>query len=103
MFLMPSRTEPCGLAHIRALRYGAIPIVRKTGNLRDTVTEGENGFVFSGYTADEMTAACFRARDVWKDREAWAKITRRAMNANHGWSAPAKKYAELYKEAIALW
>jgi starch synthase len=103
MFLMPSRTEPCGLAQMHALRYGAIPVVRKTGGLGDTVAEGDNGFVFSGYNADEMTAACFRARDMWKNREEWAKMVRRAMGGSHDWSVPAKKYAGLYKEAIALW
>ena len=61
MFLMPSRFESCGLAQMLALRYGSIPIVRATGGLRDTVKDGENGFVFSGYNADEMRDACFRA------------------------------------------
>jgi starch synthase len=103
MFLMPSKAEPCGLAQMLALRYGSIPIVRETGGLRDTVTEGENGFVFKAFSADEMRDACFRARDTWRNRNAWDAMVRRAMRNDHGWAGPAKKYLELYREVLKLW
>jgi starch synthase len=98
MFLMPSKSEPCGLAQMLALRYGSIPIVRETGGLRDSISEGENGFVFVSYSADEMKSACFRARDTWKNKQAWNALVRRAMKCDHSWTAPAKKYLEMYGE-----
>jgi starch synthase len=100
MFLMPSRTEPCGLAQMLALRYGSIPIVRETGGLRDTITDGDNGFVFSAYNADEMRDACFRARSFWQNRNEWEDLVRRAMKCDHSWAVPAKKYAALYQETL---
>ena len=100
MFLMPSKSEPCGLAQMLALRYGSIPIVRETGGLRDTIREGDNGFVFSPYCADAMKDACFRARDTWKNRKAWAGMVRRAMQCDHSWNIPSKKYMELYQETL---
>jgi starch synthase len=103
LFLMPSRSEPCGLAQMLALRYGSLPIVRQTGGLRDTISEGENGFVFSGYNADEMRDACFRARDTWRNQKAWTGMVRRAMKCDHGWAAPARKYLNMYKETVQLW
>jgi starch synthase len=103
MFLMPSRSEPCGLAQMLALRYGSIPIARETGGLRDTVSEGENGFVFSGYNADEMRDACLRARKTWADKKAWNALIRRAMKCDHSWGCPAEKYLEMYKETLLLW
>jgi starch synthase len=100
MFLMPSKSEPCGLAQMLALRYGAIPIVRETGGLRDTITEGQNGFVFSLFNADEMRNACFRARDTWKNKAAWAVMVRQAMKSEHSWAIPSKKYQEMYQELL---
>ena len=103
MFLMPSKSEPCGLAQMLALRYGSLPIVRDTGGLRDTVSEGENGFVFAGFSADEMRDACFRARDTWQNRKAWAGMVRRAMECDNSWNAPARKYRDMYQETLRLW
>jgi starch synthase len=102
MFLMPSKAEPCGLAQMLALRYGSAPIVRETGGLRDTITEGENGFVFGPYSADAMRDACFRARDAWKEKPSWSALVRRAMLCDYGWAVPAKKYLEMYRETLAL-
>jgi starch synthase len=100
IFLMPSKFEPCGLAQMLALRYGSIPVVRETGGLRDTITEGENGFVFSGFGADEMRDACFRARDTWRNGKAWSTLVQRAMKCDHSWTLPAKKYMEMYQETL---
>jgi starch synthase len=83
MFLMPSKFEPCGLAQMIALRYGSIPIVRETGGLKDTVTEGKegNGFTFAPYHAAALRDACFRARELYQDRGKWNTLVRRACSA----------------------
>jgi starch synthase len=104
MFLMPSKFEPCGLAQMIALRYGSIPIVRQTGGLKDTITEGKegNGFSFASYNAGELRDACFRARDVWKNKQEWAALVRRAMLCDYGWDKPSKLYLEMYQQAMRL-
>jgi starch synthase len=102
MFLMPSKFEPCGLAQMIALRYGAIPVVRETGGLKDTITEGKegNGFTFGSYNADDLRDACFRARKVWQDKKEWNALIRRAMLCNYGWDKPSKLYLDLYNDAM---
>jgi starch synthase len=102
MFLMPSKFEPCGLAQMIALRYGSIPIVRRTGGLKDTVAEGKggNGFTFVSYNADELRDACFRAREAWRDKQGWKALVRRAMLCDCGWDKPSQRYLELYKDAM---
>ncbi|MFP3090816.1 glycogen synthase [Treponema sp. TIM-1] len=104
LFLMPSKFEPCGLAQMIALRYGSIPIVRQTGGLRDTITEGKdgNGFSFVSYSADELRDACFRARDAWQDKNAWSALVHRAMRCDCGWDKPSQRYLELYQQAMKL-
>jgi starch synthase len=106
MFLMPSRTEPCGLAQMLALRYGSVPVVRETGGLRDTIVNVDNdtgnGFTFTSYNADEMRDACLRGRDAYGDPEAWRKLVRRCMECDRGWTAPAKEYMNLYDDAMKL-
>jgi starch synthase len=103
MFLMPSKSEPCGLAQMLALRYGSVPIVRSAGGLRDTVIDGKNGFVFSLYNADEMRHACLRSYETWRNRNTWTALVRRAMKCNNSWTAPAEKYVEMYRETVKLW
>jgi starch synthase len=102
MFLMPSKFEPCGLAQMIALRYGSIPIVRRTGGLKDTITEGPegNGFTFTSYHAGELRDACFRAREAWGDKEQWNALIRRAMRCDYGWDKPSRLYLELYNDAM---
>ncbi|MDR3265581.1 MAG: glycogen synthase, partial [Synergistaceae bacterium] len=106
MFLMPSRTEPCGLAQMLALRYGSVPVVRETGGLRDTVVNAGddtgNGFTFAPYNADDMRDACFRGRDMYGDRDRWRSLVRRCMESDNGWALRAKEYAALYEEAVKL-
>ena len=74
-FLMPSKSEPCGLAQMVALRYGTIPIVRATGGLKDSIQdlggEGGNGFTFQSYNAHDMLGAVKRALHLYGDKEAW--------------------------------
>ncbi|MDR1885512.1 MAG: glycogen synthase [Synergistaceae bacterium] len=107
MFLMPSRSEPCGLAQMAAMRYGSVPIVRMTGGLRDTIVDcgdgAGNGFTFVSYSADDMLEACRRARMMFMDRPAWNMLARRAMRCNHGWGKPAKEYLEMYRDAVKSW
>jgi starch synthase len=102
MFLMPSKFEPCGLAQMIALRYGSIPVVRQTGGLKDTIIEGKegNGFSFVSYNAGELRDACFRARDVWKNKKEWNALVRRAMLYDYGWDKPSKLYLELYNDVM---
>lgn len=102
MFLMPSKFEPCGLGQLIALRYGAIPIVRETGGLKDTVMSynkytGEgNGFSFTNYNAHDMLYTIRRALGFYRDENTWRKIVTNAMIGDYSWKNSAKIYKELY-------
>ena len=105
MFLMPSKSEPCGLSQLFALRYGSVPIVRATGGLKDTVLDsgilGEgNGFVFEDYNAHEMLHAIRRALDGYADAKGWAILRKRAMECDFSWGRSANDYIKLYKQLI---
>ncbi len=104
MFLMPSLFEPCGLGQLIAMRYGAVPVVRKTGGLADTVkdvSEQEgNGFVFSDYNADEVLRAIKRAEESFRHREAWEKLIGHNMTRDFSWNNSAGKYEEIYLQAL---
>ena len=101
MFLMPSKSEPCGLSQMVALRYGAVPIVRETGGLRDSVTDsgdGEgNGFTFRNYNAHDMKFSIQRALQGYADTDGWKLLTARAMRCDNSWSKSANEYIRLYK------
>lgn len=107
MFLMPSKYEPCGLNQIYSLKYGSIPIVRKTGGLADTVRdwnyfkslgmENGTGFVFEEYSHSAMIDAIKRAIDAYHQKEVWKKIQINAMHENFSWAESSRKYYELYK------
>lgn len=103
MTLMPSVFEPCGLSQMIALRYGALPIVRETGGLKDTVLSynkytGEgNGFTFLNYNAHDMLAVIRRAVSYYQEHpEVWATLVKRGMTGRYGWDESAKHYIELY-------
>lgn len=102
MFLMPSQSEPCGLAQMIALRYGTIPIVRETGGLRDSIQDaggkGGNGFTFKTYNAHDMLDACRRAKEYYDKRMQWGKLVSHALRQDFSWSQSAKLYQGLYKE-----
>ena len=104
IFLMPSKSEPCGLAQMVALRYGTIPIVRQTGGLKDTVTDsgaGEgNGFTFASYNAHDMDHAVWRALEGYRDKAGWEMLVRRAMACDNSWNKSANEYIRLYKELL---
>ena len=104
LFLMPSKSEPCGLSQMVALRYGSIPIVRETGGLRDSVRDsgdGEgNGFVFSSYNAHDMLYAIRRACEGYADKDGWQILVKRAMESDNSWGKSANEYIRMYKEVL---
>lgn len=106
IFLMPSKIEPCGIGQMVALRYGAIPVVRETGGLRDTVVPyneftGEgNGFTFSNYNAHEMLFKVKEAIGYYKEKEIWNKIMYQAMTSDNSWKKHADEYIELYQSLV---
>ena len=104
MFLMPSQSEPCGLAQMIALRYGTIPIVRETGGLNDTISDSGdgkgNGFTFKTYNAHDMENAVWRALKSFSSKKEWPALRQRAMQCDNSWSASAGAYIKLYKEII---
>ena len=107
MFLMPSKSEPCGLSQMIALRYGAIPIVRETGGLKDSVKDSQdgvgNGFTFANYSADELYGACMRAYEGYQDTKGWRVLVKRAMQSDCSWKNSAKEYIRMYEDTMNLW
>ena len=101
IFLMPSKTEPCGLSQLISLRYGAIPIVRATGGLKDTINDfgGDfgNGFNFQTYNAYDMLDAVHRACGDFQDKKKWAGYVKLVMGCDFSWARSASEYIELYK------
>ena len=104
IFLMPSQSEPCGLAQMVALRYGTIPIVRETGGLNDTIKDSGdnqgNGFTFTNYNAHDMQHTVWRALEGYKNQKGWKVLTERAMKCDNSWKASANAYIRLYKDAL---
>ena len=102
MFLMPSQSEPCGLAQMISMRYGTAPIVRETGGLRDSVRdnggENGNGFTFKTINANDMLDAVKRAVRDYNDKPTWEALIKRAMSCDFSWSSSADTYIEVYKE-----
>jgi len=106
IFLMPSRYEPCGLGQMISLRYGTIPIVRRTGGLADTIIEFDpktmrgNGFLFEGYDASELFDAIKKAMGLYKQKGRWAKLVSNAMRCDFSWDKSAEKYLEFYERLV---
>ena len=102
IFLMPSRYEPCGLNQMYSLKYGTIPIVRKTGGLADTVelfdpeTGEGTGIVFDHYSPDAFDWAVRYAFELWENRPAWKQLVQNAMSKDFSWTHQADRYVELY-------
>ena len=105
-FLMPSRFEPCGISQLLAMRYGAIPIVRETGGLIDTVkffdptNECGTGYCFRQYDALDFYTCMIRAYEGYRFNDKWRKLQIRAMNQDFSWKKSASKYLEMYQDAI---
>jgi starch synthase len=104
IFLMPSQSEPCGLAQMVALRYGTIPIVRETGGLNDTISDSGdgigNGFTFKSYNAHDMLNTVWRALEGYSDKQGWQTLKERAMRCDNSWGTSANAYIKLYKEIL---
>lgn len=108
IFLIPSKYEPFGITAVEAMRYGAIPVVRKTGGLADTVTdfnleqETGKGFVFSSFDHLSLFGTIIRALMVYRRKSEWLSLVRRAMQADFSWNTAADRYIELYRKAVEL-
>lgn len=104
IFMMPSKSEPCGLSQMIASRYGVIPVVRETGGLYDSIKgywlDGDkingNGFTFAGYSASELEESTVAAIDLWNDAELRKKFISKIMRIDFSWKSSAKKYIEMY-------
>jgi starch synthase len=101
-FLIPSRFEPCGLTQMIAMRYGSVPIVRKTGGLADTVTEGRTGIVFTPYKSDSLMEALKEAIELYQDKKSLTEIQERDMRQDFSWDKSAKEYVNLYQKVLQL-
>ncbi len=103
IYLMPSKSEPCGLSQMNAMRYGTVPVVHATGGLKDTVPpcdengEGGLGFTFQSYNADDFLAAIKRALNLYNQQpEAWKSLIKKEMEMDFSWDVPAGRYMELF-------
>jgi len=106
IFLMPSRYEPCGLGQMNALRYGTVPVVRRTGGLIDTVadyapkTGRGTGFLFTDHSAPALVECLRRALMVYGDPKKWKLLVRNGMKQNFSWEHSAKEYVKVYRKAM---
>ena len=99
LFLMPSKSEPCGLSQMIASRYGTVAIVRETGGLRDSIQPygaGGNGFTFHDYNAYDMLYVINEALGVYHNKEAWSALQKKAMETDFSWAKSAQYYIGLY-------
>ena len=107
LYLMPSKSEPCGLSQLMAMRFGAVPVVNATGGLKDTVPPYEGpesegrGFTFQSYNVDDFLAAIDRALALYYDApEQWQELVRHDMSQDFGWDKGAESYMALYHKAL---
>ena len=107
LYLMPSKSEPCGLSQLIAMHYGTVPVVNATGGLKDTVppynpATGEGrGYTFQSYNGDDFLGAIDRARgDYYENRPAWDRLAKNDMVVDFSWKQPAQKYMEMYESVL---
>jgi starch synthase len=101
MFLMPSKSEPCGLAQMIASRYGTVPVVHETGGLYDSIKDigcegGGNGFTFSAYSAWDMLCTIKKAVALYKNSAEWNALVKKVMQYDFSWKKSAEEYSKLY-------
>ena len=109
IYLMPSKSEPCGLSQMNAMRYGTVPVVHATGGLKDTVPgvdangEGGLGFTFQSYNADDFLASLKRALHLYRDnRDGFRALQKRGMEQDFSWDVPAGRYMEQFYRMLGL-
>ena len=106
--LIPSKFEPSGLTQMEAMRYGTVPLVRKTGGLADSVTDYDpktkrgTGFVFESFDQYSFFGAVVRAIETYRYSKVWQEIQRQGMKSDFSWASSAKEYGQLFEKAIAL-
>lgn len=106
IFVMPSRFEPCGLSQMISMRYGTVPVVRRTGGLADTVADFDpdtaegNGFVFEDENGEQLAYALTRAIQTFSTPEVWSSLVSNCMAKNYSWEASAVEYERLYAEML---
>ena len=103
LFLMPSKSEPCGLSQMIASRYGTVPIVRETGGLYDSIKpvgNGGNGFTFADYNAYDMLYVIREAINCYYNKEFWPELVKRVMSVDFSWQRSAKDYEKVYGEML---
>ena len=109
IYMMPSKSEPCGLSQMNAMHYGTVPVVHATGGLKDTVPgvddEGLNGlgYSFQSYNGDDFHTAIKRALKLYnEDKEAWLALQKRDMTTDFSWNVPAGRYMDLFKQMLGI-
>ncbi|MBE8980252.1 starch synthase, partial [Escherichia coli] len=109
VILVPSRFEPCGLTQLYGLRYGTLPLVRRTGGLADTVADCSlenladgiaSGFVFTDSETESLLHAIHRAFVLWSRPSLWRYVQRQAMSMDFSWQIAAKSFHQLYQRII---
>ena len=105
IFLMPSKSEPCGLSQMIASRYLTVPVVRETGGLYDSIKPygaGGNGFTFAAYNAGDMLYVLREAVSLYKNKPEWQKLMIKAGTTDFSWQRSAEEYKKLYTDTLAL-
>lgn len=104
IFLMPSKSEPCGLAQMICCSYATVPVVRSVGGLYDSIRsygeEGANGFRFDNYNAHELLFTVKSALNVYADKKEWNALTLSAKKSDFSWSNSAKEYISIYNNLL---
>ncbi len=100
MLLMPSEREACGISQQIAMRYGCIPVARKTGGLADTIEDGTTGFLFESHGKQAFTEAMTRALAAFRDESCWSRLMRTAMTAGGDWTETAEAYLAFYEDIV---
>ncbi len=100
--VIPSRYEPCGLIQMIAMLFGTLPIAHSTGGLRDSIKDGQNGFLFSPYNSESLERQVIKAVTLWKkDRAGFEKMVENAFKTNFSWDKSAEKYLALYEKLLS--